>query len=217
MATQNDPIKPMFGVPIGAFQIPNTSKLNKDLHDLILSSEKIKNQNLDPSQKIQPEVFESNFKFFDWDNPISAEIKKLMTQGVKHLIREVTSLTANELDKLKLFSDSWFHITRSGGYVQPHNHPNASWSAVYCVSDGNKTAEHEDSGALIFHNPIGSGYMYQDPTNRDFVFPYSIHGQKFILKPGQLIVFPSHLVHSVSPFYGDNERITIACNVWFER
>ncbi|NVK23052.1 MAG: hypothetical protein HWD86_11095 [Kangiellaceae bacterium] len=212
----SEPISPMFGVPVATFKIPKQEELNSKLQNLILSSEKDNKRNVHPSQKIQPEVFESNFSFFDWDDIACKAIKNLMLLGIRNVIEKTTNLTSKQVSALAPCHDSWFHITRRGGYVQPHNHPNASWSAVYCVTSGLKDAGHEDSGSLIFHNPLGSGYMFQDPTNRDFKWPYSIHGQKFTLSASNLIVFPSHLVHSVTPYFGEGERITIATNVWFK-
>jgi len=35
------------------------------------------------------------------------------------------------------------------------------------------------------------------------------------LEPGQLVLFPSWVPHEVMPFYGNDERITIAFNCWF--
>ena len=35
------------------------------------------------------------------------------------------------------------------------------------------------------------------------------------LEPGQLVLFPSWLLHDVKPFQGEGERITVAFNCWF--
>ncbi len=35
------------------------------------------------------------------------------------------------------------------------------------------------------------------------------------LVPGQLVMFPSWVLHDVKPFEGEGERITIAFNCWF--
>jgi hypothetical protein len=35
-------------------------------------------------------------------------------------------------------------------------------------------------------------------------------------EPGQLVLFPSYILHDVKPFEGDGERITIAFNCWFK-
>ena len=34
-------------------------------------------------------------------------------------------------------------------------------------------------------------------------------------RPGELVMFPSWVLHDVKPFEGEGERITIAFNCWF--
>ena len=34
-------------------------------------------------------------------------------------------------------------------------------------------------------------------------------------QPGQLVLFPSWILHDVKPFEGEGERITVAFNCWF--
>ena len=35
-------------------------------------------------------------------------------------------------------------------------------------------------------------------------------------EPGQLVLFPSWILHDVKPFEGEGERITVAFNCWFK-
>jgi len=35
-------------------------------------------------------------------------------------------------------------------------------------------------------------------------------------EPGQLVLFPSYVLHDVKPFEGEGERITVAFNCWFK-
>lgn len=44
---------------------------------------------------------------------------------------------------------------------------------------------------------------------------YSHAIQHFRLEAGQLILFPSWVLHDVKPFEGEGERITVAFNCWF--
>ena len=38
---------------------------------------------------------------------------------------------------------------------------------------------------------------------------------KAIMEAGQLVLFPSWVLHDVKPFEGEGERITVAFNCWF--
>ena len=47
-----------------------------------------------------------------------------------------------------MHNHTWYHISRYAGSFVAHNHPLASWSAVYCVRAGEAVPEHPDSGLL---------------------------------------------------------------------
>jgi predicted 2-oxoglutarate/Fe(II)-dependent dioxygenase YbiX len=46
--------------------------------------------------------------------------------------------------------------------------------------------------------------------------PYGHGSINFRLEAGQLVIFPSHLLHEVAPYQGKSERITVASNFWFK-
>ena len=50
----------------------------------------------------------------------------------------------------------------AAGFFGLHNHPNASWSGVYCVDPGQHDAGKRDSGLLSFVNPMIMGAMHMD-------------------------------------------------------
>lgn len=204
-----------FSQPVATFKLTNMDNLNSELIKIIMASESKDLANLTPSQKIQPEVFESKFDFLNWKNPNIQTLKDIFLDRLKEVICSVNGNTQDSLLKLAIGHDSWFHITRRGGYVQPHDHPNASWSAVYCVATGTKDENHQDSGSLILLNPAGAINMYKDPCNSAFKKEFSQNSLKYILESGDLLIFPSYLQHWVSPFIGNGERITIASNWWF--
>ena len=66
----------------------------------------------------------------------------------------------------------------------------------------------------IFDTRSGAD-AYQDPTNRRLRTPFTAGNIDLDLQPGELVVFPSYLFHEVTPYYGDEPRITIASNCWF--
>jgi hypothetical protein len=204
-----------FAHPIATFRLPNLEKLNNELETVILKSESGDNKNTVPSQKIQPEVFESRFDFLNWEIPAVSALKTLCLNRLGEVITTVNGYDSNIMQKLSVSCTSWFHTTRRGGYVQPHNHPNASWSLVYCVTCGEKDEGHEDSGSLIMSNPADSVNMYKDPANSNLKGNLSQNALKYTLMPSDMVIFPSYLSHWVSPYFGDGHRITVAANWWF--
>jgi len=45
--------------------------------------------------------------------------------------------------------------------------------------------------------------------------PHAMSPRSLRLEPGQLVLFPSWLLHEVLPFEGEGERITVAFNARF--
>ena len=89
-----------------------------------------------------------------------------------------------------------------------------SWSGVYCVKhDGDDPAS--DSGRLTFINPHSAATMYLDMALANMKPPHAMSPRSLRLEPGQLVLFPSWLLHEVLPFEGEGERITVAFNARF--
>ena len=130
--------------------------LRKSLIRAIRSRNNDKYRHTDPPQGEFKNLFESRFDFLQEVSEPS--IKQLSIQIDAHLnafLAVVTGSEPQDIDMKSLGCESWFHITTHGGYFQPHHHPNASWSVVYCVDNGfsGHAFEFEESGHLIFIDP----------------------------------------------------------------
>jgi predicted 2-oxoglutarate/Fe(II)-dependent dioxygenase YbiX len=71
------------------------------------------------------------------------------------------------------------------------------------------------SGVLSFVNPTIMHAMHIDAGIARMQLPYGHQVASLSLEPGQLVIFPSWVLHEVKPFEGEGERITIAFNCWF--
>ena len=102
-------------------------------------------------------------------------------------------------------TESWYHITKTGGYHDRHDHTHSSFSAIYFVD----VAEcgYKD-GSIRFYKPfkttkpvddIGLNWIQNDMMD-------------FIPKSGQTLIFPGFLEHSAIPYYGKSDRYVIAVN-----
>lgn len=210
-------ITPAFAVPFIEAQLPNADALNAELHALFVAREAEggKYRNPATSMRINPGLFESDFNLFSWTEPCVLALREFCWSALSRAIAQLNGYGAAEMDALHILSHTWFHVTRRGGWFGLHNHPMASWSGVYCVSAGRDDGTHPDSGVLHFANPNALANMYVDGANNRIRAPYGMNGKRFMLKPGQLVLFPSWVQHEVFPFHGDGERITVAFNCWF--
>lgn len=210
-------VYPLFAVPMGDVRHPDAAALNPALVELILRLEGGGYRNPDPVVH-QPEgLFESEFDFFSRPEACVQALRGWVWASLGEFMRNVNPGLAQAGPGLRIASQTWFHVTRSGGYFGYHNHPMASWSGVYCVADGNPDAGVGNNGCLVFPHPLTSANAFIDPANAVLRQPFAGGNFTMHLKPGQLVFFPSWLGHYVTPFQGSAERITVAFNAWFSR
>ncbi|TXH74669.1 MAG: hypothetical protein E6Q88_04165 [Lysobacteraceae bacterium] len=212
-------VYPAFAVPFGDAHYPDPSALNAALSELILALEAqgAGYRNPEPVVHQPAGLFESEFDFFARNEPCVQELRAFAWGALREFLCEINPQIAQGTQGLQISSQTWFHVTRSGGYFGYHNHPMASWSGVYCVSDGQPDEHFSNNGCLVFPHPQAAANTFLDSANGVLRWPFS-HGN-YVLSPipGRLVFFPSWLGHYVTPFHGAGQRITIAFNAWFRR
>jgi uncharacterized protein (TIGR02466 family) len=208
-------LKPMFAVPFGEVRLASCEHLNRELETLFLARENDEHRNPTPSHIPQQETFESRFNLFMWPEACVQELRGFMLDAVAHMVLQTTTLRPEDFGSLKFHNHTWFHVSRYAGSFIAHNHPLASWSAVYCVRAGEAAPDHPDSGVLRFLDTRQGADAYIDPAIAPLHRDYALRPLEYRLTAGQLIMFPSYVFHEVAPFYGRDTRITVATNCWF--
>jgi putative 2-oxoglutarate-Fe(II)-dependent oxygenase superfamily protein len=215
MVTSAPTLQPVFAVPLGGARLEGCEGLNRELESLFLARENEQHRNPMPSHIPQRETFESRFNLFRWPEPCVQELRKFVLDTVVATVLQATRLVPADLARLTLHNHTWFHITRYAGSFISHNHPMASWSAVYCVRAGESVPEEPASGVLRLLDPRSGAGAYRDAGNSRLHPMFAPAPLDFRLADGQVLVFPSYLFHEVTPFYGRDLRITVASNCWF--
>jgi uncharacterized protein (TIGR02466 family) len=154
---------------------------------------------------------------FRWPEACVQQLRRFMLDAILSMVRQTTSLSSTEMAGLRVHNHTWFHITRFGGSFVAHNHPLASWSAVYCVRPGEAPVAYPRSGLLRFFDTRSGADLYADAATQQQLPAYAAQVREYRLCAGQLVIFPSYLFHEVTPFYGSDTRITVATNCWFDR
>ena len=208
-------LQPAFAVPLGQARLWPCERLNRELTELFLARETADYRNPMPTHAPQAELFESRFNLFRWPEGCVQELRKFMLDTVAQTVLQATSLSPAELTRLKFHNHTWFHVTRHAGSFVCHNHPMASWSAVYCVRAGERPPEEPLSGVLRLFDPRAAAGAYRDPANARLHAAFGLRSLDLYLEEGQIVVFPSYIFHEVAPFYGSDTRITVATNCWF--
>lgn len=208
-------VTPGFAVPFAEGRLNGCERLNRELEALFLARETAEYRNPTPSHTPQAEMFESRFNLFRWPESCIQELRSFMLDSVARTVLETSTVSAAELARLRLHNHTWYHITRYAGSFVAHNHPLASWSAVYCVRAGETPADRPGSGLLRFLDTRAGAGSFLDAGNRALRPPFATGSREVRLEAGQIVVFPSYVIHEVSPFYGRDTRITVATNCWF--
>lgn len=204
---------PLYAVPMLQAVLPNAQSINRELTDLFLRLEAEGDRHRDTTHRdTQYGIFESHFYLHQREEAPVRYLFDFIRHTLRSFIQGISQYSDEQMADIKLDMHSWFHITRRGGFQSAHNHPNASWSAIYCVDPGD--SESPQSGAVRFHDPRQGSEMYRDPTNENMQAPYREGAWKLDHKPGQMVVFPSYLVHEVFPYEGERPRIVVALNSW---
>lgn len=208
-------VQTYFAVPFAEVMFPAAERINPVLQARLLEWERNDDKRTSvPTPVPKHAVYESDFSLFYRDDPLIQELARFCLSATGELIMRLNHYSPEEMRNLRIYHHSWYHVTRYGGYTGTHNHPMACWSGVYCVSPGEAAADNPESGVLRIHDGRANPSMYVDPGNAHLILPYAFGTLPLQLRAGQLVLFPSYLLHEVMPFFGRDERITVAFNCW---
>ena len=106
-----------------------------------------------------------------------------------------------------LLKEMWVNVLDTGGRQAMHNHANSFVSGVLYL-----TPCHPSAQTVFMKSPGGTDFSFKNDHARVTPGPYS--AEKWISpapQPGDLVLFPSYLMHAVPPNAG-GRRITLAFN-----
>ena len=109
---------------------------------------------------------------------------------------------------------AWANVSGAGNANRAHGHPGAFWSGVYWVDDGGADADENLGGLFEMTDPRGLLPLMYAPDLHYAVAGCEDAGTARTLTPkaGMMILFPSWLVHAVTPYRGTRPRISVAFN-----
>jgi uncharacterized protein (TIGR02466 family) len=141
------------------------------------------------------------------NDPALVTLKRHIASAVQHYAKLlIAQECARPPAQLQFDSWGWGVILRAGNWQGHHVHPDAHISGVYYIAAPPAAlAEGRDAGKISFFDPRPRANMAQlaAQVTRYWEAP----------RPGDMILFPSWLEHSVAPFEGEGMRICIAFNV----
>jgi len=103
--------------------------------------------------------------------------------------------------------EMWVNVLRRGGHQAMHNHANSFISGVVYLTD-----THPGSQTVFMKSPGGNDFMFRNDHPGMTVSKFN--ADKWVSpapRPGDMVLFPSYLMHAVPPNQGDT-RMTLAFN-----
>jgi uncharacterized protein (TIGR02466 family) len=106
-----------------------------------------------------------------------------------------------------LLKEMWVNVLDAGGRQAMHNHANSFASGVVYL-----TPTHPSSQTVFMKSPGGTDFSFKNDHAR--MTPSEFSADKWISpapEPGDMVLFPSYLMHAVPPNQGER-RITLSFN-----
>ena len=104
----------------------------------------------------------------------------------------------------------WVNINKNGDSNAVHDHGQGLFSGVYYVKS------EKDSGDIVLRTPVAA---HSYAITQDFIKtnnPFNSSIQRFTPKTGDLVLFPSWILHYVEPNLSGEDRISIAFNTYLK-
>lgn len=154
----------------------------------------------DPQEKSSSTF--GSFSSVEKKSYLATDFKELLLQPIEYFAFE--NGIGLDVDVL----NPWMNVYRKKDFLEIHNHPASDLSVVIFLNDG------PNFGQFYFSDPSYTQfnrmwYPILEKINRGSIWIPEV-------KAGDVILFPSHMMHGVSPHKSNQIRKTFAYNVIFK-
>lgn len=189
----------LFYTPLLRFRLPDHEALDAAL---LAEGERLRGDSAGVNKSNRGGWHSEGNLFDDPAEPIQT-LRRAAVLSIMEATRSVTGKVDPEQLDMKLFA--WMNMNPVGGFNAPHTHPGAHWSGVYYVRQ--PKVDSGNSGMIEFLDPRSDLPNWRILQAKAF-------RPKRKLRPeaGEIVLFPSYLVHWVYPNEVGGERVSIAFN-----
>jgi hypothetical protein len=192
--------------PMVVYELPNSQELNNEFEKISHNLPKrnlyiYKNQdpNKDNILFSSQNAYVPDNKILEFDNNAVTILNNVIIEQITNLLKMYFHNNEWRIE----ISNSWIQKYKDGSFLSPHNHmivenqePNLKYfSLAYYIDDGNPDDIHTFNGCVTFQ--VNQKVFHIRP------------------KPGLLLIWESHLIHNVNPFFSKDksERMMISANI----
>jgi uncharacterized protein (TIGR02466 family) len=147
--------------------------------------------------------WQSEHDFFQRKEEAHAALARICAQVTRQTIQSLDEKA--DFGHFQVLLNGWLNVNPPGGYNSPHQHSDAHLSGVYYVDV--PKAKSDAGGAIEFLSPHPVRLL--STLIRSQLFSDRVRVQP---AAGDLIIFPSQLMHWVHPNDSGKPRVTVAFN-----
>jgi len=140
------------------------------------------------------------------DNPKHKDLRNIVDEHASNYVYRTLQVNhaVHQLDML----NTWGVKHNTGDWAQKHDHVNSMISGIIYLS-----SEH-DSGKLILHKQLQWNNIFPRTTFIEFTGFSASTAEEWNYQPrtGDIVIFPSHVEHSVTKNLNANDRYCVAFN-----
>ena len=218
LTTQDAKTLFLFPTPVIIHDLDGSDYLNKDLAERIQAQRK-KDEGLKRSN------------YGGWHSEVNMTVwcedlaRIILGEAINQTTAQTADIHPHGKRDFNFDAQMWANISGPGDSNQVHSHPGALWSGVYYVDCG-EDAPIEDGaddegqiadveGELLVMDPrFPMNTMYMP----ELINRYADGKPQYVQVPirpvnGRMVMFPAWLNHSVRPYRGTRERISVAFNL----
>ena len=188
----------IFPIPLYRYRVEQpglNEKLSKEIAQRRKAEQGLENRNRQGWQSVHD--------FFQRKEEGHAQLARIFAETTKKTIQALDQ--AADFSKFNVLLNGWLNMNPPGGYNSPHQHSEAHLSGVYYVDV--PKAKSDGGGAIEFLSPHPVRLLSTLIRNQMF-------SDRIRIQPtaGDLIIFPSQLLHWVLPNDSGKPRVTVAFN-----
>lgn len=184
--------------PVLSKMFENTEELNESLKEQIL--EKMKTSK--GVSKSNEGGWHSDLDLLYWLDPKTKDqLISIIVGSMEEMLMSLMEEKPSGDFNLKI--TAWANVSEKGNFNTLHTHPGSVWSGVYYIDDGG-----DPESRILFPDTRIESHMIESPIN-----PFKQETLELPPISGMSVIFPSWLQHSVRPYNGTKQRISIAYNI----
>lgn len=195
----------LFSAPVSIFEIADSKRLNKKL---IAESRNWKMEHSGLSKSNFGESWHSPTSLLSRNEPGFSEISSMIIKIAANYAMQLNPEL--KIEKFNFDANAWVNINGKGGYNTVHHHGWFHISGVYYIKQ--PSGAKNRSGMIEFINSRFDNHIFEEIGGQPFAPSLRMRPA-----PGEMLVFPSTLLHFVYPNETSEERISLAWNLKFRK